>query len=308
ESCMALPERSQSRLRPRNGATVFPDDRSSQSQGSPADPPAQNNAAIDERTSVVSDQLPATSRSYGTIAFYSRPAQLIDTTPAAHALHRRSPRSACAPGLRHGHSKTPMNGPAPAGRPTRARRRGARGRFTIPLSLERTMRRLPRPFVWLGLVLTASCASGRGAVGDEVADSGVETASLAGEIEALWREGQTFDLFLDGVRARREAWHENYRDAVVDGALVERLGGLPGRYRLLAVSLDGCTDSVVNLPVLARLVERVPALEFRVVDAKRGRALMERYPTSDGRAATPTLVLLDDRFDVVGCWIERPAA
>lgn len=170
------------------------------------------------------------------------------------------------------------------------------------------MRRLQRPFVWLGLVLTASCASGRGTVGDEVADSGVETASLAGEIEALWREGQTFDLFLDGVRARREAWHENYRDAVVDGALVERLGGLPGRYRLLAVSLDGCTDSMVNLPVLARLVERVPALEFRVVDANRGRALMERYPTPDGRAATPTLVLLDDRFDVVGCWIERPAA
>ena len=35
--------------------------------------------------------------------------------------------------------------------------------------------------------------------------------------------------------------------------------------------------------------------------------LMERYPTRDGRAATPTVLLLDPDFNVRGCWVEQPA-
>ena len=33
---------------------------------------------------------------------------------------------------------------------------------------------------------------------------------------------------------------------------------------------------------------------------------MERYRTPDGRAATPTLIVLDAADHVVGCWVERP--
>lgn len=179
------------------------------------------------------------------------------------------------------------------------------------------MRRLQRPSLHLAPVLTtclavvlaAGCATATRA-DEPVArrGAGTDPAPPTPDVEALWAEALTFNSFLDGVRARRDAWHGNYRDAVVDDELVERLRALPGRYRLLAVSLDGCTDSVVNIPGLARLVERVPGLELRIVDAGRGRALMERHRTPDGRTATPTIVLLDGQFDVVGCWVERPAA
>lgn len=34
---------------------------------------------------------------------------------------------------------------------------------------------------------------------------------------------------------------------------------------------------------------------------------MESHRTSDGRAATPTVILLDASYAEAGCWIERPA-
>jgi hypothetical protein len=34
---------------------------------------------------------------------------------------------------------------------------------------------------------------------------------------------------------------------------------------------------------------------------------MEAHRTRDGRAATPTLILLDENWNEVGCWVERPS-
>jgi hypothetical protein len=79
-----------------------------------------------------------------------------------------------------------------------------------------------------------------------------------------------------------------------------------GTWHLLAVAVDACSDSVNTLPWLALLAEAVPGLEMRVLDPARGRALMEARPTADGRAATPTVVLLDAGFEDAGCFVERP--
>lgn len=152
----------------------------------------------------------------------------------------------------------------------------------------------------LALLGTTACASAIGG-------GSAETAPESADLETLWAEARTFDAFMEDVRARRTEWGENYRDAVVDEELVERLANLPGRYRLLAVSIDGCTDSVNSIPFMARLAERMPGLELRIIDAARARGIMERHPTPDGRAATPTIVLLDELFQEVGCWIERPS-
>ena len=47
---------------------------------------------------------------------------------------------------------------------------------------------------------------------------------------------------------------------------------------------------------------------MRVVNSTTGRAVMEAHRTPDGRAATPTIVVLGDDGKVVGAWSERPAA
>jgi hypothetical protein len=69
-----------------------------------------------------------------------------------------------------------------------------------------------------------------------------------------------------------------------------------------------CSDSVNSVPYIAKLVEEVPGLELKLVNSTVGRPWMEAHRTADGRAATPTVLVLDDEYRIRGCWIEQPVA
>lgn len=128
------------------------------------------------------------------------------------------------------------------------------------------------------------------------------------EFRRLFETGVSYDAFLDAARRRRTLWLRNTERAAPSPEALDRARGVGGSWRVLAVAVDGCSDSVSTLPYLAALVEAVDGLELRIVDSDAGRAVMEAHRTRDGRAATPTFVLLDAEWNEVGCFIERPAA
>lgn len=136
----------------------------------------------------------------------------------------------------------------------------------------------------------------------------VTFAATDSALVALYESGQTWETFLGETRARREMWVRHATQGVIPADAVARASALPGRYRLLVVSVDMCSDSVNTVPFIARLVAAVPNLEMRVITPAQGRTMMEARRTPDGRPATPTVVILDAAGNEVGCWIERPAA
>jgi len=125
------------------------------------------------------------------------------------------------------------------------------------------------------------------------------------EQERLYREGVTFQGFLENATRRVDTWNGNYARAVVPPNLSKRAQIL-GEWRLLVIAEDWCGDSANTIPYLARLVEDVDGVDMRVVDSEAGGSLMAAHPTPDGRGATPTVLLLDQEGAVAGCWIERP--
>jgi hypothetical protein len=126
-------------------------------------------------------------------------------------------------------------------------------------------------------------------------------------LEALYAQGRAFDVFLEAATARREQWVSNYEHGRVPDDLAARARGVAGAWRLLVVAVDACSDSVGTLPYLARLAEAVDTLDLRVVDPKAGKAVMEARRSPDGRATTPTVVLLDAEGRERGCFVEQPA-
>lgn len=123
---------------------------------------------------------------------------------------------------------------------------------------------------------------------------------------ALFRKGVTFQTFLAGVERRVETWEANYRRGEVDAALLAEAREIPGAWRLLVVAEDWCGDSANTLPYVARLDDALDNLDVRVVDSRTGRGVMEAHPTPDGRAATPTMVLLGPDGGEAGCLVEQP--
>lgn len=140
------------------------------------------------------------------------------------------------------------------------------------------------------------------------AGSGPQAPAAAQAPAALHAGGLTFADFLERARARREEWRQRYSEAAVPAELVSRMRALPGRRLILVVAEDWCSDSVRTVPYIARLVDAAPArLSLRLVNSTDGRAVMEANRTPDGRAATPTVVVMAEDGRAIGAWVERPS-
>lgn len=127
------------------------------------------------------------------------------------------------------------------------------------------------------------------------------------DLRAMYESGQTFSDFMDSAVRRRALWDGNWaKSEGIDMALVERARAVGGTWRFLAVAVDSCSDSVNTIPYLARFTAMVAGLSVRVVNSDVGRKIMEDHPTPDGRASTPTVILLDADWNEAGCFIERP--
>jgi hypothetical protein len=124
---------------------------------------------------------------------------------------------------------------------------------------------------------------------------------------ALYESGQDFATFHEQAKSRRAMWDKNWNEGRVPEDVLAQARAIGGRWRLLVVAVDGCSDSVNTVPYVARLVELVPTIEMRIVLPGPGRPVQESHRTPDGRAATPTFVLIDADGKDAGCWVERPA-
>jgi len=144
------------------------------------------------------------------------------------------------------------------------------------------------------------CAAPPSAPGSRAARRGDDT------LRGLFEGGVPFATFLGDARRRKDQWDAHYAQGRVTEEQVARARAVPGSWRILAIAEDWCGDSANTIPYLARLVERADNLDMRVVNSTVGRSVMEGHRTPDGRAATPTLILLDEAWNEAGCFVERP--
>jgi len=137
-----------------------------------------------------------------------------------------------------------------------------------------------------------------------VAAGDTEQTAAAGDPVATYALGIPWDKFLASARVQRETWLKNAGREVPPG-LVERFKRAGDGLRLLVVTADWCPDSLHSVPYIAKLAGGA-GVELRVVDFRTGKAIMDAHHTPDGRASTPTVVLLRGDQEVAA-WVERPA-
>lgn len=129
----------------------------------------------------------------------------------------------------------------------------------------------------------------------------------ADSLARAFQGGVSWTAFLEDVEPRRDLWHTHWAEWEVAPDLLARARATGGPWRILAISDAACSDSVNTLPILARLATLLDDAEFRLLDNEAGRPWMEAHRSPDGRASTPTVLLLDDTLRLRGCWVEQPA-
>lgn len=151
-----------------------------------------------------------------------------------------------------------------------------------------------------GLLATASAVS---AQAKPAAPTPVPCSQT--DLTLAFARAMSYRTFLatDTTRAADWAAAEDRTSATV--ATVMRETPMPaGPRRLLVVAENSCSDALASLPYLARLVDRMPGSELRILRKADAQPLLDAH-LFNGRVATPLVLVLDADFRERGVWIER---
>lgn len=132
-------------------------------------------------------------------------------------------------------------------------------------------------------------------------------ASLPSSVRERFAAGAPFHDFVAAARANVDLWRAVFARASVSDDAVARVAALGGPWHLLVLAEDWCGDAVNSVPVIARLVERSPNLDLRILARDANLGLMDAHLTGGSRSI-PVLILYDAEFQERGWWGPRPRA
>jgi len=133
----------------------------------------------------------------------------------------------------------------------------------------------------------------------------LQSAPPSSDPAVLFEGGVTFDQFLTDAKAQKETWQTNAGRNTIKPEMTERLKNAGADLQILVIAEAACSDSVNVVPYLAKLASSA-GVELRIVSKATGLTVAEAHRTPDGRAATPTVILLRKGKEA-GAWVERPA-
>jgi Thioredoxin len=124
-----------------------------------------------------------------------------------------------------------------------------------------------------------------------------------------FQSGMTYDAYKAQMTRNREQFEQNEKDLQLSAEDAQAFRNLPQRVRVLALAEDWCGDVIANLPIVGRIAEASGGkLDLRILlrDQQPGEQVMNEHLKNGQYKSIPTIIFLDEDFNEVGTWVERP--
>ncbi len=128
--------------------------------------------------------------------------------------------------------------------------------------------------------------------------------------QELFTIGEDFESFVSrGLPAEisvvRSVQHKLADAEAISPMTLQRVHAVEGRFHLLVAAETWCPDCQINVTVLDDLQRRQPNIDIAIIS--KGRAENElKARLGLERISIPFVLVLDDRFQAVGQFVERP--
>ncbi len=117
--------------------------------------------------------------------------------------------------------------------------------------------------------------------------------------------GLDIDTYIEGTRKNTEFWRGVRRLARIEEGHAAIARSVTAPLNVLVLSEDWCGDAVNIVPVVARLIEAMPATGLRILGRDDNPDLMNAHLTH-GTRSIPVLIVYDAAFRERGWWGPRP--
>ncbi len=124
---------------------------------------------------------------------------------------------------------------------------------------------------------------------------------------ARWQSGLTLDAFVAGMTTHQAGMRRRLRQVELPPADRDDFAQIESTVHVLVMTEDWCGDSLMNLPILAHVVQAAPGMDLRIFIRPRSPELDADY-TARGITHIPVVSFLDADFGEIGTWVERSQA
>lgn len=120
-----------------------------------------------------------------------------------------------------------------------------------------------------------------------------------------WQQGIRLNDYLASMQTYQADMQRRIGEVQLLPAEMERFARFPRQVKITALSEDWCIDCLMTLPVMALIAAATPGMELRIFSRSKWPALKEYY-NRRGIMAIPVYSFLNENFEEVGTFIERP--
>jgi hypothetical protein len=121
----------------------------------------------------------------------------------------------------------------------------------------------------------------------------------------LWVKGFDIQQYVDHMSKYQKEMKNRLRDVRITQSECQRLRTYMKIRKIFVLSDPGCTDCLMNIPILIKMVECSPNLEYRIFD-KNLFPEFKSYLFSLNLSKVPVFYIMDEDFSPIDAWMERP--
>jgi Thioredoxin len=121
----------------------------------------------------------------------------------------------------------------------------------------------------------------------------------------FWAKTQSLDEYASTMTQYQNETRQRLENVRLSREQRQLFSGLDVVRYVLATTEDWCGDAVFNVPIVVRIVETLPRAQLRVIP-RPGDTSWKEYLFAQALIHIPVITFLDDNFNELAVWMERP--
>ncbi len=122
-----------------------------------------------------------------------------------------------------------------------------------------------------------------------------------------WQQGLTVEQFVESMTQHKEPMKRRLKEVTLQADQIRCLQKMQKPLYLAVMTEDWCSDCLMVLPILVKMAEASGKIELRIFIRREWQNLRSYYHSQD-IPSIPVATFLDEQFQPLVTWIERPRA
>jgi hypothetical protein len=123
--------------------------------------------------------------------------------------------------------------------------------------------------------------------------------------EQLWNDGLSLTDYINKMKVYQKEMIQRVDNIRITSAEFQRLKSMDIIRKLLILVEPSCKDCLMNLPIIAKIVEAVPGLSMKIFIRSENPELTNFF-LNEGIENIPVCWVMKEDFSSCGHWIEQP--